>query len=185
MTFITKQRLKHINQGNNEGSIFHANGANKVHCLCAVNYCRHGQHTVVLWLASTRKPPFRASIHCTWRNNGLATYLLCMLIKQLTGVAANMDQSILSLQASPSNYESALRFYKKVGFSQHIDPDNGLSQTSKHFQKEVMKCQDYWISDQPMVFFQLKRVLIILPKWKRVHNKRKMFFFDFHGQPHP
>ena len=24
-----------------------------VHCLCAVNYFRHEQHTVVLWLAST------------------------------------------------------------------------------------------------------------------------------------
>jgi hypothetical protein len=39
-----------------------------------------------------------------------------MLIKQHTGVAANMDQSILSLQASPAKYESACRFYKKVGF---------------------------------------------------------------------
>jgi hypothetical protein len=164
MTVITKQRLKQINQGSNDGSIFHCISANKVHCLCAVNYCRHEQHTVVLWLASTRKPLFRASIHCTWRNNGLATYLLCLLIKQHTGVAANMDQSILSLQASPSKYESAFRFYKKVGFSQHIYEDNGLSQTSKHFQKEVKKSQHYWISDQRMFFFELKRGMIILPK---------------------
>jgi hypothetical protein len=127
MTLIPKQRLKQINQGSNDGSIFHCISANKVHCLCAVNYCRHEQHTVVLWLASTRKPPLRASIHCTWRNNGLATYLLCLLIKQHTGVAANMDQSILSLQASASNYESAFRFYKKVGFSRHDYADNGLS----------------------------------------------------------
>jgi hypothetical protein len=156
MTLTTKQRMKQIKQGNDEGSIFHANPANKVHCLCGVNYCRHGQHTVVLWLASTRKQPFRASIHCTWRNNGLATYLLCLLIKQHTGVAANMDQSILSLQASASNYESALRFYKKVGFSQHMYEDNGLSRTSKHFRKEVKKSQHYWISDQRMFFFELK-----------------------------
>jgi hypothetical protein len=119
------------------------------------------------------EPPFRACIHCTWRNNGLATYLLCMLIKQHTGVTANIDQSILSLQASPLNYETALHFYKKVGFSQHIDPDNGLSQTSKHFQKEVMKCQHYWISNQP--FLLLKRGLIILPKWKRVQQEKDVF----------
>jgi hypothetical protein len=33
--------------------IFDDNNPKKVHCLCAVNYFRHGQHTVVLWFAST------------------------------------------------------------------------------------------------------------------------------------
>jgi hypothetical protein len=175
MTLITKQRLKQKNQGTNERSIFQCNSFNKVHCLCAVNYCHHEQHTVVLWLACTRKLPFRESIHCTWRNNGLATYLLCLLIKQHTGVAENMDQSILSLQASPAKYESACRFYKKVGFSQHIDPDNGLSRTSKHFQEEVKKSTCYWISDQTMDFFQLKRGLLILPKRIKVQKEKDVF----------
>jgi hypothetical protein len=62
-----------------------------------------------------------------------------MLIKQHTGIAANMDQSILSLQASSAKNETACRFYQKVGFSEHIDPDNGLSRTSKQFRIEVEK----------------------------------------------
>ena len=58
MTLIPKKRFKQKNQGTNERSIFQCNSAKKVHCLCAVNYCHHEQHTVVLWLACTRKSPF-------------------------------------------------------------------------------------------------------------------------------
>ena len=139
-------------------SIFDGNNERYLHCLCAVNYFRHEQHTVVLWLASTRDKPFERSIHHVWRNKGLATYLLCMLIKQHTGVGDNMDQSILSLQASYAKNESSCRFYQKLGFRHYIDPDNGLARTSDEFQKLVKDSPHYWISDstQPMDFFQLK-----------------------------
>jgi hypothetical protein len=93
-------------------SIFDDGNANQVHCLCAVNYFRHEQHTVVLWLATTINKPFEESIHTIWRNNGLATYLLCMLIKQHTGAGPNMDKSILCLQASHEMNQDACRFYK-------------------------------------------------------------------------
>jgi hypothetical protein len=45
-------------------------------CLCALNYFRDtGQHTQVLWLATTLEEPPVASIHTIWRKFGsLPTY---------------------------------------------------------------------------------------------------------------
>ena len=52
-----------------------------VHCLSAVNYFRYKQNTVILWLATMTAKPFENSTNCMWHCNGLATYLLCMLIE--------------------------------------------------------------------------------------------------------
>ena len=83
----------------------------QVYCLSAVNYCRHEQNTVILWLATTRAKPFEDSINTTWRRNGLATYLLCMLIKQHTSYGTNMDHSVLCLQATAEE-PKVCRYYK-------------------------------------------------------------------------
>ena len=71
-----------------------------VSCLAAVTYFRQGTHTQVLWLATTLAKPPVDSIHVVWQKLGLATYLLCMLVKQHTGISDNLDHSVLSLQAS-------------------------------------------------------------------------------------
>ena len=56
----------------------------ELHCLAAVNYFREGQHTQVLWIATTMEKPPEDSIHVVWQGHGLAAYLLCMLVKQHT-----------------------------------------------------------------------------------------------------
>jgi hypothetical protein len=137
-----------------DASIFDDSNSKQVHCLCAVNYFRHEQQTVVLWLATTIDKPFQQSIHTIWRNMGLATYLLCMLIKQHTGAGPNMDKSMLCLQSSNEINNDACRFYKRLGFCEHIVGDNGLSRTSDAFRLVVKDNPQCWVStkEQPMHF---------------------------------
>jgi len=103
------------------------------YCLAAVNYFRKDQDTVVLWLATTLDEPPVQSIHVTWRNCGFATYLLCLLIKQHTGIADNMTKSVLTAQASLTDEMSSCHFYQCLGFKRYILEDNGLSHTSDAF----------------------------------------------------
>jgi hypothetical protein len=63
-------------------SIFYFN--EEVHCLAAVNYFRHQQFTQVIYVATSLEEPPKQSKLTTWRRNGLATYLICMLLKQHT-----------------------------------------------------------------------------------------------------
>ena len=84
-------------------SIFDVKDGNlsKVQCLAAVCYHCFEQHTQVLWLSTTIQKPPVESIHVVWRKLGLGTYLLCMLIKQHTGIGTgSLDGSVLTLQAS-------------------------------------------------------------------------------------
>jgi hypothetical protein len=105
-----------------------------VSCLAAVNYFQEGTHTQVLWLATTLSKPPVKSIHVVWRKLGLATYLLCMLVKQHTGLNNNMDHSVLSLQASLKRGTTGHRYYMSLRFiPQSCDGDNGLSLTSPGF----------------------------------------------------
>ena len=98
-----------------------------------------------MWLATMKKKPFKESINCMWRHNGLATYLLCMLIKQHTSAGPNMDHSILCLQAT-NEEPNVCRYYKCLGFIHIInfDNDNGLSQTSGEFQRIVGENLEFW-----------------------------------------
>ena len=121
-----------------------------------------------MWLATTLAKPPVDSIHVVWQKLGLATYLLCMLVKQHKGISDNLDQSVLSLQASPKRGSAVRRYYIKVGFiSQNCAGDNGFSLTSHSFQNEVKeKNHDYlWIAPgkAPMSFFQLFQGCLNLP----------------------
>jgi hypothetical protein len=111
-----------------------------VSCLAAVTYFRQGTHTQVLWLATTLAQPPVGSIHVVWQKIGLGTYLLCMLVKQHTGISDNLDHSVLSLQASPKRGSAVRRYYMKLGFiSQNCAGDNGFLLTSHGFQNEVIQ----------------------------------------------
>ena len=130
----------------------------QLHCLAAVNYFMDGHHTQVLWLATTMEEPPEDSIHVVWQGCGMATYLLCLLVKQHTGINGSMENSILSLQASSDRHHANSQFYLKVGFICHKGlEDNGLSQTSKGFQAAVEKFPEIWVKHdaQLMPFFQL------------------------------
>ena len=97
-----------------------------------------------------------------WRQNGLATYLLCMLIKQHTGAGPTMDDSVLCLQANVQE-RNVGRYYKCLGFSHviPIDSDNGLSHTSDSFRSFVAKKHELWDSTS-LHLFLLRRGKIIL-----------------------
>jgi hypothetical protein len=98
-------------------SILDVKDTTSLHCLAAVNYTAlHGNDTVVLWLATTLKAPPIESTHVTWWNLGLASYLLCMLVKQHTRTDWNVKYSTLYLQASHQRDNPACRFYLKLGF---------------------------------------------------------------------
>jgi len=94
-------------------------------CLAVLNYFREQKQTQVLWLATTLVQPPKESIHVTWRNKGLATYLLSILVKQHTGIGdGSLDHSLISLQASMDRKNPARRFYLNLGFTDHDLPDN-------------------------------------------------------------
>jgi len=63
-------------------SIFDVNGSSLLQCLAVVVYFREETHTQVIWLSTTLESPPRDSSNVMWRKMGLATYLLCMLVKQ-------------------------------------------------------------------------------------------------------
>ena len=73
------------NKHNLRKSILDVKDASSLHCLAAVNYYQVGTRTVVLWLSTTLEAPPVHSRNVTWQKLGLATYLLCMLVKQHTG----------------------------------------------------------------------------------------------------
>ena len=129
----------------------------------------------MLWLATTLEAPPVDSIHVVWQKHGLATYLLCMLVKQHTGFASNMDESVLSLQASSERTNPVRNFYLKLGFICHDEyiNDNGLSKTSKGFQEEVRKNPELWVTPERYVMslFQLFQGRLKFPKEGRPSNK--------------
>ena len=110
------------------------------------------------------QPPVE-SVNVTWCNCGFATYLLCLLIKQHTGILQDMSKSLLSIQATPTNSKDACQFYQHLGFSCYNMNDNGLPLTSHSFQSEAKKNPKLWIpsSSVPMSLFQLCQGQIILP----------------------
>ena len=120
---------------------------------------------MVLWLGTMLNEPPVESVNVTWRNSGFATYLLCLLIKQHTGISDDMSKSTLSIQASPIASNDACRFYQRLGFSRYEKDDNGFSQTSAKFQSAVKRHPYFWIpsSSQAMAFFQLYGGRIMLP----------------------
>ena len=97
--------------------------------------------------------PFQDNINYMWHCNGLATYLLCMLINQHTGARPTMDDSLLCLQV---NVQEAIigRYYKCLGFSHviAIDSDNGLSHTSEELQSFVAMNTEFWDSTSLHLF---------------------------------
>lgn len=127
-------------------SIFDVKDTSSLHCLAAVNYFQDDTKTQVLWLATTLEAPPVDSIHVVWQKHGLATYLLCMLVKQHTGIST-IQHSILSLQASHQRNNPVCSFYLKLGFSCHNEfENNGFSQTSKGFQEAVQKFPELWVT---------------------------------------
>ena len=134
--------------------------------MAAINYHREETHSQVLWLSTTREAPPADSSNVIWRKMGLATYLLCMLIKQHTGIGTGtMDRSCLSLQASIDKTEDASNFYVKLGFVRVDDSDNGLTQTSPGFREVVKKTPKAWVpaTTQAMSLFQLHEGRLQLP----------------------
>ena len=105
-------------------------------------------------------PPIN-SIHVVWRQRGLSTYLLCMLVKQHTGISTGcLYHSVLSLQASRIKRNPACRFYLKLGFISHDEyRDNGFSQTSAGFQAAVKDFPLLWVpaERQAMLFLKLSQ----------------------------
>jgi hypothetical protein len=82
-------------------SILDAKDTTTIKCLAAVNYFREHVHTQVLCLATTLEEPPTESIHCMWQKLGLGTHLLCMLVKQHTGIGnGGLEDSVITLQAS-------------------------------------------------------------------------------------
>ena len=165
--FLSKQQKSNRNkkmlpskEKKEKGSIFDT-ASRQVYCLSAVNYCRHEQNTVIFWLATTRAKPFEDSINTTWRCSGLATYLLCMLIKQHTCYETNMDQSVLCLQAT-NEEPNVCRYYKRLGFTHIINfgSDNGLSHMSPEFQRIVKEKLECW-DKSSLDFFLLRGGRII------------------------
>jgi hypothetical protein len=120
-----------------------------VHCLAAVTYYTDMtmQDTVLLRLATTNVDAPRESVHVKWRNLGLSTYLLCMLLKQHTGRENSMDNSVLSVQVSTDPAElHASRFFQWLGFKKLMEEDNGLAMTPKAFQENLFTFSMYWVS---------------------------------------
>jgi hypothetical protein len=111
-----------------------------ISCLYALNFFRDtGQHNQVLWLATTLEALPVASIHSIRQRHQLTTYLLCILIKQHTGIGTGtQDHSTLSLvQASSQKTNPTHNFYMSLGFLSYDSNDNGLSMTSQEFQEKV------------------------------------------------
>ena len=149
-------RVEKIKKGSKKGrSIFDYNNTS---CLAAVTYFRHGQQTQVLWLSTTLQKPPPQSIHVVWRKQGLATYLVCLLLKQHQGREGgdnSFDDSVLCLQASMERSNPSQSFYLKLGFISHYQEDNGLSLTSRQFQKKIIKFPFAWVppENQKMTLF--------------------------------
>jgi hypothetical protein len=163
-----------INDGHNRNkkrkssfkSIFDVRGRSLPECVAAINYFREDTHTQVVWLSTTPKAPPQESSHVIWRKMGLSTFLLCMLIKQHTGIGDGaMDHSCLSLQASTEKQEEAMNFYLKLGFVRVDDSDNGITNTSTGFQEAVKTSPEVWVTaeTQLMTLLQLYKGRLFFP----------------------
>jgi hypothetical protein len=150
---------RHHNKQLLRKSILDVKDASSLHCLAAVNYFQVGTRTVVLWLSTTLEAPPVDSRNVTWRKLGLATYLLCMLVKQHTGfcTGGTLSVSLLSLQASRLRDNPVHRFYFKLGFQCHDLEDNGLSLLHYAFQIAVYAHPKIWVAPkrEAMSLFQL------------------------------
>ena len=159
-TFHNKRKLPASKQNTGsckeKSSIFDSNQW-QVHCLSAVNYFWHKQNTVMLWLATTRSKPFKESINCMWRHNGLVTYLLCMLIKQHTCAGPNMDDSVLCLQAS-NEKPNVGRYYQCLGFSHVINFDMTMD-----YLKPVMNFK--WLQGTTLIVGTLHHLIFFASAW--------------------
>jgi hypothetical protein len=161
-SWFKDQQKKKKSKTSSRRSIFDVKDTSSLHCLATVNYYRTDTNTQVLWLATTLEQPPTDSKHVMWRKIGLATYLLCMLVKQHTGIGTGtMDHSVLSLQASRQRRMPVCSFYLRLGFICHDEyfTDNGLSETSEGFQKVVKDFPQVWVpaEREAMSFFKLSQ----------------------------
>jgi len=149
-------------------SIFDVKDHTSLHCLAAVNYTRplQGNDTVVLWLATTLKAPPIESTHVTWWNLGLASYLLCMLVKQHTVNDWDWKYCALYLQASRQRDNPARRFYLKMGFQCHDHKDNGYEKLPYQFRLQVHNHPRIWIDEkkEAMSLCVLRKGQLSLPQ---------------------
>jgi hypothetical protein len=102
-----------------------------------------------------------------WHKMGLATYLLCMLVKQHTGIGnGNLDRSHLSLQASIHRNDPVRNIYLKLGFICHNESDKRLTKVSKGFQEVVKNFfKKVWVptgTEATMPLFQLYHGRVLL-----------------------
>jgi hypothetical protein len=127
-------------------------------------------HTHVLWLATTREAPPIESAHVMWQKLGLETYLLCMLVKQHTGIGnGHLENSVITLQASHERRKPVRSFYLRLGFICHDESaDNGLSLTSPGFQEAVKASPKVWVpaETEQMSLFKLYQGWLVLPQMK-------------------
>ena len=101
MAPLVSSKQKKINQKPRKTKITSIFDHESTSYLAVLNYFREEKQTQVLWLATTLLEPPEESIHVTWRNKGLATYLLSILVKQHTGIGdGSLENSLISLQAS-------------------------------------------------------------------------------------
>jgi hypothetical protein len=99
-----------------------------------------------------------------WQKLGLATYLICILLKQHQGIPpGSFDDSVLFLQASWERTDPTRSFYLKLRFISHDLEDNGLCLTSKEIQKKVINFLFAWVSSTKMTLFKLTSGQLILP----------------------
>ena len=116
-----------------------------------------------------------------WRKQGLATYLVCLLLKQHQGVPIirkrnlvvkkhrgirnGLEGSVLCLQAAMDRRNPSNSFYLKLGFISHDPIDNGLSLTSDAFQKKIIEFPTVWVPPEKakMLLFKLMHGRLTLP----------------------
>ena len=113
-------KRNHKKQDGIHKSILDVKETTSLQCLAVVNYFQIGETTVVLWLATTLKAPPVESRNVMWQNLGLATYLLCMLVKQHTTFTkpdGTQFASVLSLQASCQRDNPVHRVLFQAGVS--------------------------------------------------------------------
>jgi hypothetical protein len=127
-------------------------------------------HTQVLWLATTLEEPPTESIHFMWQKLGLGTYLLCMLVKQHTGIGnGSLEDSVITLQASCESKKAVRSFYLRLKFYSHNESaDNGLSLTGSGFQESVKTYPKVWVpaATEQMSLFNLSEGRLVLPQMK-------------------
>jgi hypothetical protein len=128
-------------------------------------------HTHVLWLATTLEAPPIESVHVMWQKLvWLGTYLLCMLVKQHTGIdTGRLENIVITLQASCKRKKPVQSFYLRLRFICHNESnDNGLSLTSPGVQEAVKASPKVWVQavTAQMSLFKLCQGWLVLPQMK-------------------